>query len=62
MKNSKRETKNLVGIIVMLVGMIIGSMIIDALGILGAEKRSIGPLKICGALIMVGGACITYLL
>ena len=49
-------------VIVMLVGMIIGSMIIDALGILGAEKRPIGPLKICGAAIMVGGACMTYLL
>ena len=49
-------------VIVMLVGMIIGSMIIDALGILGAEKRGIGPLKICGAVIMVGGAFMTYML
>ena len=49
-------------VIVMLVGMIIGSMIIDALGIMGVEKRRITPVKICGALIMIGGACITYLM
>ena len=49
-------------VIIILVGMIIGSMIIDALGILGAEKRRAGPLRICGAVVMVTGACMTYLL
>ena len=49
-------------VIVMLVGMIIGSMIIDALGIMGVERRRITTMKICGALIMIGGACMTYLL
>ena len=48
-------------VIVMLVGMIIGSMIIDALGILGVKKRKITPIKIIGAVIMIGGACLTYL-
>lgn len=48
-------------VIVSLVGMIIGSMVIDSLGILGVMKRKVGPLKIFGAVIMLGGACMTYL-